>query len=74
MFYFGIEHEVAFLNSKGKFADFSCTEFAEFNQIIEQLPTYPNDSLQLCIGDAGIRKKGGTSKALRDLQKILKNL
>ncbi|ARV60389.1 glutamate--cysteine ligase [Nostocales cyanobacterium HT-58-2] len=57
MFYFGIEHEVAFLNKEGKFADFSCTKFADFNKIIEQLPIYPNDSLQLHIGDAGIRKK-----------------
>ncbi|WP_017318791.1 glutamate--cysteine ligase GCS2 [Mastigocladopsis repens] len=57
MFYFGIEHEVAFLNKEGKFADFSCTKFVEFNQIIEQLPMYPNDHTQLRVGDAGIRKK-----------------
>ncbi|MBF2005773.1 MAG: glutamate--cysteine ligase [Chlorogloeopsis fritschii C42_A2020_084] len=57
MFNFGIEHEVAFLNSEGKFVDFSRAKFADFNQIIEQLPIYPNDHLQLRIGDAGIRKK-----------------
>ncbi|GAB1542567.1 hypothetical protein NUACC21_52410 [Scytonema sp. NUACC21] len=57
MFYFGIEHEVAFLNQEGKFADFSHTKFADFNQIIEKLPIYPNDRTQLHIGDAGIRKK-----------------
>ncbi|ERT08403.1 putative glutamate--cysteine ligase GCS2 [Lyngbya aestuarii BL J] len=57
MFFFGIEHEVAFLNSKGKFADFSRTTFADFQQIIDQLPLYPNDELQLRVGDAGIRKK-----------------
>lgn len=57
MFYFGIEHEVAFLNKEGKFADFSCTKFADFNQIIDRLPIYPNDRTQLRIGDAGIRKK-----------------
>ena len=57
MFYFGIEHEVAFLNKEGKFADFSCTKFADFHQIIEQLPIYPNDYSQLRFGDAGIRKK-----------------
>jgi gamma-glutamyl:cysteine ligase YbdK (ATP-grasp superfamily) len=57
MFYFGIEHEVAFLNSEGKFADFSCTKFTEFNQIIEQLPTYIDDYQCLRIGDAGIKKK-----------------
>jgi gamma-glutamyl:cysteine ligase YbdK (ATP-grasp superfamily) len=57
MFYFGIEHEVAFLNAHGQFADFSCTSFATFNQMIEQLPFYPDDYAQLRIGDAGIKKK-----------------
>lgn len=57
MFSFGIEHEVAFLKHEQIFADFSSTSFSEFNQIIEKLPTYPNDHLQLHIGDAGIREK-----------------
>ncbi|AFZ23536.1 hypothetical protein Cylst_1239 [Cylindrospermum stagnale PCC 7417] len=57
MFFFGIEHEVAFLNHEGKFADFSCTKFAEFNQIVEKLPIYPSDYPQLRVGDAGIKKK-----------------
>ncbi|MEH2405384.1 glutamate-cysteine ligase family protein [Nostoc sp.] len=57
MFLFGIEHEVAFLNNEGKFADFSHTKFADFNQIIERLPTYPSDYPQLRIGDAGIKIK-----------------
>ncbi|MEA5551448.1 glutamate--cysteine ligase [Anabaena cylindrica UHCC 0172] len=57
MFFFGIEHEVAFLNHEGKFADFSCTKFAEFNQIVDKLPIYPNDYPQLRVGDAGIKKK-----------------
>jgi len=57
MFFFGIEHEVAFLNKEGKFADFSCTKFTEFNQIIERLPTYPSDYPQLRVGDAGIKQK-----------------
>jgi gamma-glutamyl:cysteine ligase YbdK (ATP-grasp superfamily) len=57
MFYFGIEHEVAFLNREGKFADFSCTPFSAFAQIVEQLPLYPDDYSQLRIGDAGIKKK-----------------
>jgi hypothetical protein len=57
MFFFGIEHEVAFLNHEGKFADFSNTKFADFHQIVERLPTYPNDYLQLRVGDAGIKKK-----------------
>jgi gamma-glutamyl:cysteine ligase YbdK (ATP-grasp superfamily) len=56
-FFFGIEHEVAFLNKEGKFADFSCTKFADFNRIVERLPTYPDDYLQLRVGDAGIRMK-----------------
>ncbi|MGG6263983.1 glutamate--cysteine ligase [Leptolyngbya sp. AN03gr2] len=57
MFQFGIEHEVAFLNQEEKFADFSCTSFAQFNQIIEALPTYAEDYTALRIGDAGIKKK-----------------
>lgn len=57
MFYFGIEHEVAFLNQEGQFADFSCTKFANFNQIIERLPTYPSDYPRLRTGGGGIRKK-----------------
>ncbi len=57
MFFFGIEHEVAFLNNEGKFADFSHTKFTDFNQIIERLPTYPSDYPQLRVGDAGIKMK-----------------
>ena len=57
VFSFGIEHEVAFLNRDGEFADFSRTKFDDFNQIIEELPLYPQDYPQLRIGDAGIKKK-----------------
>jgi hypothetical protein len=57
MFLFGIEHEVAFLNKEGKFADFSQTKFTDFNQIIQKLPIYPTDYPQLRVGDAGIKKK-----------------
>ncbi|MBK1987397.1 glutamate--cysteine ligase [Sphaerospermopsis aphanizomenoides BCCUSP55] len=57
MFFFGIEHEVAFLNHEGKFADFSCTKFADFQQIVDKLPFYPHDYPQLRVGDAGIKKK-----------------
>ena len=57
MFSFGIEHEVAFLNKIGELADFNHTEFADFNQIVERLPTYSSDYPQLRIGDAGIKKK-----------------
>jgi hypothetical protein len=57
MFAFGIEHEVAFIRADGQFADFTNTTFAEFDQIIAQLPIYPADYPQLHVGDAGIRKK-----------------
>lgn len=57
MFHFGIEHEVAFFNHEGKFADFSRTKFADFNQIVERLPTYTSDYPQLRVGDAGIKQK-----------------
>lgn len=57
MFSFGIEHEVAFLNARDRFADFTCTQFKEFQQIVEQLPTYAEDYAQLRVGDAGIKKK-----------------
>lgn len=55
--FFGIEHEVAFLNRDGEFADFSRTTFDDFNEIIEKLPLYPQDYPQLRIGDAGIKVK-----------------
>ncbi|WP_017655785.1 hypothetical protein [Fortiea contorta] len=57
MFFFGIEHEVAFVNQEGEFADFSCTKFADFEQIIARLPTYPSDYPQLRVGDAGVKSK-----------------
>jgi hypothetical protein len=57
MFSFGIEHEVAFVNHQGKFADFSCTKFQDFQQIIDYLPTYPDDYPSLRVGDAEIKKK-----------------
>ncbi len=57
MFTFGIEHEVAFLNREGQFADFASTSFAEFEAIIAKLPTYAGDYPWLHVGDAGIRVK-----------------
>ena len=57
MFRFGIEHEVAFFNHQGKFADFQNTKFADFQQIVDKLPIYPSDYPQLRVGDAGIKKK-----------------
>jgi len=56
-FSFGIEHEVAFLDPEGRFADFSRSSYADFDQIIEQLPLYPGDYDHLRRGDAGIKKK-----------------
>jgi gamma-glutamyl:cysteine ligase YbdK (ATP-grasp superfamily) len=57
MFYFGIEHEVAFLNREREFADFSQTKFSDFNKIIQKLPIYDTDYPQLRVGDAGIKEK-----------------
>jgi gamma-glutamylcysteine synthetase len=57
MFTFGIEHEVAFFDSAGRFVDWTTTSFAELNQIIAQLPLYAGDSLSLYVGDAKIREK-----------------
>ncbi|MEM7725933.1 MAG: glutamate--cysteine ligase [Cyanobacteria bacterium P01_A01_bin.45] len=57
MFSFGIEHEVAFVNSAGNFADFSITKFADFDQIVQELPRYSSDYSQLRIGDAQIKDK-----------------
>jgi gamma-glutamyl:cysteine ligase YbdK (ATP-grasp superfamily) len=57
MFTFGIEHEVAFLNQEGHFADFASTSFAEFNAIIADLPLYEADYPQLRIDDVGIKHK-----------------
>ncbi|MEA3336475.1 MAG: glutamate--cysteine ligase [Chloroflexota bacterium] len=56
-FSYGIEHEVAFLNGEGRFADFSNTQFSEFDRIIQALPTFPGDYPQLRVGDAGIKVK-----------------
>jgi gamma-glutamyl:cysteine ligase YbdK (ATP-grasp superfamily) len=57
MFKFGIEHEVAFFNREGYFADFISTSVAEFDTIIADLPIYQQDYPSLRVGDAGIRKK-----------------
>ncbi|MBW4494595.1 MAG: hypothetical protein KME26_16215 [Oscillatoria princeps RMCB-10] len=57
MFTFGIEHEVAFLDSAGLFVDWTTATFADLDHIIAQLPLYPSDYPQLYVGDAVIRKK-----------------
>ena len=56
-FFYGIEHEVAFINKEEKFADFSNTTFIDFDKIISSLPEYSGDYPQLRIGDAGIKRK-----------------
>ncbi|MEO0457432.1 MAG: glutamate--cysteine ligase [Cyanobacteria bacterium P01_A01_bin.114] len=56
-FRFGIEHEVGFLRPDGQFADFTNTEFEEFEAMVAQLPQYADDYPQLRIGDAGIKVK-----------------
>lgn len=57
MFHYGIEHEVAFINSNGKFADFTNTKFADFQNIVDKLPYHASDYPQLRVGDAGIKLK-----------------
>ena len=56
-FRYGIEHEVAFLNKKQQFADFSNTPFHSFEKIVAELPIYESDYPQLREGDAGIKYK-----------------
>lgn len=56
-FSYGIEHEIAFLQENGEFADFSNTRFEKFQAVIDALPLYAHDYPQLRIGDAGIKKK-----------------
>ena len=57
MFRYGIEHEVAFVNRKGQFADFTNTNFSDFQDIVDQLPYHESDYPQLRVGDAGIKLK-----------------
>jgi len=56
-FQYGIEHETAFINPQGKYADFSNTPFEDFEKIIDTLPLHDSDYPQLRIGDAGIKLK-----------------
>ena len=56
-FFFGIEHETAFLHADGTFADFSNTPFSAFDAIVADLPRYDSDYPQLRVGDAGIKVK-----------------
>ena len=56
-FRFGIEHEVALLNSRNEFVDWTNTTFEQLENIVAGLPLYPADYPQLRIGDAGIKHK-----------------
>jgi len=56
-FRYGLEHEIALINSDGAFADFTNTAFSELEAVVETLPVYPSDYPQLRIGDAGIKHK-----------------
>ncbi|MGB5986254.1 MAG: glutamate-cysteine ligase family protein [Desulfobacterales bacterium] len=53
----GIEHEVAFINAKGQFVDWTNTRFDDLQAIVAELPLYPTDYPQLRVGDAGIKHK-----------------
>jgi gamma-glutamyl:cysteine ligase YbdK (ATP-grasp superfamily) len=56
MFLFGIEHEVAFLNKEGKFADFTNTQFSDFQEIINLLPNTKDNLSFLNEDKFGIKK------------------
>lgn len=56
-FRFGIEHEVAFLNQNGQFADYTNTSYNALAQIVAELPVYDSDYPQLRVGDGGIKHK-----------------
>lgn len=57
MFTFGIEHEVAFIDRAGRFADFRSLAFADLAAIIDALPLYEEDYPQLRVGRSGVRRK-----------------
>ncbi|GHO49519.1 glutamate-cysteine ligase family protein [Ktedonospora formicarum] len=57
MFTFGIEHEIAFLDHMGQFADFRSLDFNDLAALIESLPLYHGDYPRLRVGRTGIRRK-----------------
>ncbi len=57
MFNYGLEHEMCFINSNNTFADFTNTNFKDFQNIIDALPLYSEDYKMLRIGDAKIKLK-----------------
>jgi len=56
-FKYGIEHETAFINEDGTFADYTNTPYERFEQMVNSLPLYESDYPQLRVGDAGIKHK-----------------
>jgi hypothetical protein len=52
---FGVEAEYALVRPDGRFADFTNTDYAEVQPLIDALPDYRHPELR--VGDAGIRVK-----------------
>lgn len=53
----GIEHEFPAVRIGGEFCDYSNTTYEDFNQIIEEMPTFESDYPGLRVGDLGIKSK-----------------
>jgi gamma-glutamyl:cysteine ligase YbdK (ATP-grasp superfamily) len=56
-FKWGIEHEFPAINTKGEFCDFTNTTYEDFDQVIEEMPTFESDYPGLRVGDLGIKAK-----------------
>ncbi|GIW66994.1 MAG: hypothetical protein KatS3mg095_0892 [Candidatus Parcubacteria bacterium] len=56
-FIFGIEHEIALVDKKGKFLDYRNLKFDTLNKVVEKFPVYQDDYPSLRIGDLGIKVK-----------------
>lgn len=55
-FRYGIEHELAILRH-GAFADFTTLTFDDLQDVVDALPTDPQDYPDLRVGDQGIKRK-----------------
>jgi hypothetical protein len=56
-FKFGIEHEIALVDKRGKFLDYRNLSLDALNKVVEKFPVYQNDYPLLRIGDLGIKVK-----------------
>ncbi|GIW67636.1 MAG: hypothetical protein KatS3mg096_504 [Candidatus Parcubacteria bacterium] len=56
-FKFGVEHEIALINNKGKFLDYRNLSFDVLNKVVQKFPIYQDDYKYLRIGDLGIKVK-----------------